>query len=400
MKPKVYSSLLALFVFICVVFTSLYAQADSPDDLDQAIREISTYLNQHIPQAHKVAFLNVVSPSVQLSEYIIEELFANAINDKEFPVVSWITLNEARKQHNIRVNDDVPITIATRIGDAVNAQTIVTCRVSPLGDRYRIATTVMIAQTAQVYAQLNRNIGAGQTITALLRSSTFVSPTTTPSPTASANQPVPSVPQKPFTYKFKEDKTDPLYDSIVIFASGNMNWVGGKDTDDTGMLFDYGFGVENDVQRDSSQIIGGFGGRYSRRGYSLPDFTQTLTYLDILFKVKYDMYYDSTYSVHPYIGIITSILLNAESKWADIDYTYHRNEYFREGDTLGLLGVDITIQNLYVIGLEYNHGLLDITGQEPNEYYTFRAQNPSRARSLVLNLGIKFDLKPTYNRFW
>jgi len=210
-----------------------------------------------------------------------------------------------------------------------------------------------------------------------------------------------NVPQKPFTFKQSKDAgTDPLYPTFTLFISGNMNWVGGFDAYDTGALFDYGFGFAADVRRDSSPIIGGVGIRYSRRGYSLPGFTQTLAYYESLFRVKYDMYQGTTYSVHPYLGVTSSVLMNTETKWDTTNYTYHRRDYFQNVAAIALLGVDVTINNLYVIGLEYNLGLTDVTSSGSGFHYTVRPGNPSRLRSIMLNLGIKFDRKPKNNNFW
>ncbi|MCL1815178.1 MAG: hypothetical protein FWG27_05110 [Treponema sp.] len=57
------------------------------DDLDLAIRGASDYLNDNIPARNKIAILNMQSDYTALSEYIIDELIANAVNDKVFSVV-------------------------------------------------------------------------------------------------------------------------------------------------------------------------------------------------------------------------------------------------------------------------------------------------------------------------
>jgi len=210
-----------------------------------------------------------------------------------------------------------------------------------------------------------------------------------------------NTPQKPFTFKQSKDVgTDPLYPTFTLFVSGNMNWVSGLDAYDTGLLFDYGFGLAADVRRDSSPFIGGVGIRYSRRGYSLPSFTQTLAYYESLFRVKYDMYQNPTYSVHPYLGVTSSVLMTNQAKWENTNHTYHRRGYFQDFAAIALLGLDVTINNLYVIGLEYNHGLTDVTSQGFGLLSdTVWPGNPSRLRSIMLNVGIKFDRKPKNNHW-
>jgi hypothetical protein len=58
-----------------------------PDELDLAIRDASDYLNNNIPKGSMIVILNVQSDSASLSDYVIDELIANAVNDKIFKVV-------------------------------------------------------------------------------------------------------------------------------------------------------------------------------------------------------------------------------------------------------------------------------------------------------------------------
>ena len=61
----------------------------APDDLDEAIRGASDYLTDNIPSGSRIVILNIQSGSEALSEYILDELIANAVNDKVFTVVDW-----------------------------------------------------------------------------------------------------------------------------------------------------------------------------------------------------------------------------------------------------------------------------------------------------------------------
>jgi hypothetical protein len=73
---------------VCLLFvTCKSTPATAPDELDIAIREASDYLNKNIPAQSKIVILNIQSQSQTFSEYIIDELIANAVNDKNFEVV-------------------------------------------------------------------------------------------------------------------------------------------------------------------------------------------------------------------------------------------------------------------------------------------------------------------------
>jgi len=163
-----------------------------PDDLDQTIREASTDLNNNIPHGSKIVFLNIESTSDALSEYIIEELIANAIKDKNFTVVDRKQLNDIREELQFQLSGEVADDKARRIGQFFEAHTIVSGRVSPFNDLYRFSIRALDVEKASIQAQFNKNISAGRTITGLIRVPNKPRPTTT-STTQTTTTPTPSV---------------------------------------------------------------------------------------------------------------------------------------------------------------------------------------------------------------
>jgi len=59
-----------------------------PDPLDTVIRETSDYLNDRLTKGIKLVYLNFQSESPALSEYIIDGLIENTVNDNVF---TWLT---------------------------------------------------------------------------------------------------------------------------------------------------------------------------------------------------------------------------------------------------------------------------------------------------------------------
>jgi TolB-like protein len=141
-----------------------------PDELDLAIRDASDYLNDNIPKGSMIVILNVQSGSAALSDYIIDELIANAVNDRVFKVIDRQQLDLIRAEQNFQLSGEVDDNLALSIGKFFGAQTIVSGRVMQLDNRYRMTVRALEVQTAQVQGQYNRNITAGNTITALMRS--------------------------------------------------------------------------------------------------------------------------------------------------------------------------------------------------------------------------------------
>jgi TolB-like protein len=160
---KLKNHVLPLFIVTCATV------AFGPDDLDIAIRDASNYLNDNIPQGNKVVIINIQSDYAALSEYIIEELIANAVNDKMFSVVDRAQLEQIRMELNFQLSGEVSDDSALEIGRFLGAQTIVSGAISELGDRHRIRIRALNVETAEVQGQYNRNINPSRTIAALMR---------------------------------------------------------------------------------------------------------------------------------------------------------------------------------------------------------------------------------------
>ncbi|GHU18491.1 hypothetical protein FACS1894163_10550 [Spirochaetia bacterium] len=162
---------IALAVLIAVACGSSPKAAAVPDELDAAIREASDYLDSNIPGGNKIVILNVQSDSAALSDYIIDELIANAVNDRNFPVVDRQQLDAIRSELNFQWAGEVDDNSAQEIGKMVGAQTIVSGAISKVGNNYRMRIRALEVQTAQVQGQFNQNIPPGETISALMNSS-------------------------------------------------------------------------------------------------------------------------------------------------------------------------------------------------------------------------------------
>jgi hypothetical protein len=116
---------LTLFAGGCGSVGSTSALQDSdPDELDFAIRDASDYLNDNIPEGSMIVILNVQSDSAALSDYIINELIANAVNDRIFKVVDRQQLDLIRMEQNFQLSGEVDDNLALLIGKFFGAQTI------------------------------------------------------------------------------------------------------------------------------------------------------------------------------------------------------------------------------------------------------------------------------------
>jgi hypothetical protein len=166
---------LAVMVFLfsagCVSNPSTRSDSVSgQDELDLAIRDTSDYLNDNIPKGHKIVILNIQSDYPDLSDYIIDELIANAVNDKNFSVVDRQQLDAIRAEQNFQWSGEVDDKAAVDIGKLLGAQTIVSGAIGPLGERYRLRIRALEVQTAQVQGQYNRNMIPSPILNDLIKS--------------------------------------------------------------------------------------------------------------------------------------------------------------------------------------------------------------------------------------
>jgi TolB-like protein len=171
-KMKMKTMKLAAFIAALFLVTGCTSgpKASQQDELDLAIRDASDYLNENIPKGSKIVILNVQSASTALSDYIIDELIANAVNDKIFEVVDRQQLDLIRSEQNFQWSGEVDDKLALEVGKFFGAQTIVSGRVSQVAERYRFTIRALDVQSARVQGQNNFNINAGKTITALMNS--------------------------------------------------------------------------------------------------------------------------------------------------------------------------------------------------------------------------------------
>ena len=158
---------IVLLVISCVGIASM---ASGTDELDLAIRDASDYLNDNIPKGSMIAIINMQSSSAALSDYVIDELIANAVNDKVFKVVDRQQLDSIRAEQKFQYSGEVDDKLAVSIGKFLGAQTIISGKFNQIENRYRMTIRALDVQTAQVQGQYNRNISTSKMTTALMRS--------------------------------------------------------------------------------------------------------------------------------------------------------------------------------------------------------------------------------------
>ncbi|MDR3012357.1 MAG: CsgG/HfaB family protein [Chitinispirillales bacterium] len=140
-------------------------------DLDLAVREASNYLNDNLAVGSKLMILYIQSDYQALSEYIIDELVANTVNDRKLSMVDRRQIDAIRAELNFQMSGAVDDESAQRVGRMLGAQTIISGAVTKIGEIYRLRIRAIDVETARVKGQFNRNIPDGPAIAMLARSS-------------------------------------------------------------------------------------------------------------------------------------------------------------------------------------------------------------------------------------
>ena len=170
------------------------------DPLDTALREATDYFNETLPNGSKLVILSIASASVLLSDYIIDELIANVVNDRIFTVVDRQQLDQIRNEQQFQLSMEVDDKTATDVGRFLGAQTILLGTIVDIGGRHRLSIRALDVMTAQVRGQFNRNIPTSTAISAMVnRGGRPNVAGTRPTTTQGANQTPVSHAQAPIT---------------------------------------------------------------------------------------------------------------------------------------------------------------------------------------------------------
>lgn len=160
-------NLFTVLVFLLIACSTVKQEASVPDELDRVIREASDYINENVPAGSKLVILNIKSSYPPLSEYIIDVLTENVVNDRIFTVVDRANLSLIQQEMNFQLSGEVSDESAQSIGQKLGAQTIVSGSLTAFGNLWRLTVRALGVEGATVQGMFNRNIPNGVSIAAL-----------------------------------------------------------------------------------------------------------------------------------------------------------------------------------------------------------------------------------------
>jgi hypothetical protein len=158
--------------------------AAAADELNTALRETSDYLNRRLDRGIKAVFLNFKSDYPDLSEYVINRLIENTVNDGVFTAVDRQNLALIQQEMDFQLSGEVSDNTAQSIGQKLGAQIIVSGSILPLGDEYLLTVRAIGVEGADIRGQFSRDIPNGSRIAALTRNRAAPVPTGSSAPAA------------------------------------------------------------------------------------------------------------------------------------------------------------------------------------------------------------------------
>ncbi|MCL2066788.1 MAG: SUMF1/EgtB/PvdO family nonheme iron enzyme [Treponema sp.] len=199
---KIFCRSIPIIFFISLILgcRSLGSGSSSAITLDEAIQIAAGDINTSLGESTVVAVINFSSSSENLSDYVIEELMGNLINEKKLVVVDRNNLDLVREEMDLHLSGEVSDESAQAIGRMLGAQGIITGSLVSLGRDYRFRVyTINVESAARETATL-LTVRNDQLLSYLLRGADLIAQDPPPqgSPaSADANRTAAPVRQRP-----------------------------------------------------------------------------------------------------------------------------------------------------------------------------------------------------------
>jgi TolB-like protein len=180
------------FVWISVLLFLLTGGALFAQDalaLDEAIRSGVEDLEARLTRGSKVAVLNFKSPSRRFSDYVLDEIMTEMVNNRRVTVVDRASLNLIRDEMDFQLSGDVSDDSAQRIGQMLGAQAIISGQIDDMGTFYRMRFRAISVETAAILAQPTYNVRKDNQIATLMGGSSSSSVAASAAPASGLLQP-------------------------------------------------------------------------------------------------------------------------------------------------------------------------------------------------------------------
>ena len=121
-----------------------------PDQLDDVVRKGSDYIISTLPLKTRIGVVNMNSPSVNLSYYVIDSVIMHLVNNGNFVVIERSELDAIQREQKYQLSGEVSDETAVSIGKQLGTQMIITGSILPFGSDYSLRLKITDVQTTQI----------------------------------------------------------------------------------------------------------------------------------------------------------------------------------------------------------------------------------------------------------
>jgi TolB-like protein len=164
-KQRILAGFIGIMAFVGL--GSLSAQSNVT--LDEAIQQSAAEIEGRLTEGIKIVVLNFRSPSVRLSNYVLDELTGAIVNSRKITVVDRQNLTLIQQEMNFQLSGEVSDESAQEIGKKLGAQSIVSGSIEDLGQYYRVRFRVIEVVSAAIQLQPSKNVRKENQLAALMR---------------------------------------------------------------------------------------------------------------------------------------------------------------------------------------------------------------------------------------
>jgi hypothetical protein len=150
-KGRMAAKLSFILLFLALGAVPLWSQTALT--LGPALKNHGAALVERLPQGSVVAILNVNALTVNLSDYIIDELSSSITTDGRLVVVERQKIQLLQSELEFQMSGEVSDETAQRIGQMTGAEIIISGVFSQIGSEYRLSIRAIGVETARVMLQ-------------------------------------------------------------------------------------------------------------------------------------------------------------------------------------------------------------------------------------------------------
>jgi len=167
-----------MFIFRKCLFFSFFLAfsghifAQNIITIDNGIANSYEYINQRIPEHTKIAIINIQSNYPDLSDYIITKLTGILVNSNKYIIVERRNLTILENELNFNMSGMVSDETAQSIGRMIGAQSVISGKITALGDVYKFNLNIIEVETARIQGIFSVLILEDQILTALIGKNT------------------------------------------------------------------------------------------------------------------------------------------------------------------------------------------------------------------------------------